>query len=167
MSGPPLFRVFKIILQRELTFFILLINHRRTATNAEGSVIVVTEIETLSTSSSKSSVAPVTATIHETLSAGNSTSSAKSDKKDDPPLSTGAIVGISVGGGVAVLALVGFIIWKFKQKRFGSFDDDDGRSPLSRNPKRLYEVHWWLIIPESLQPMESSGPNSTEMVMKP
>lgn len=67
------------------------------------------------------------ATVLETASASgaNATSTATSKSEDTSGLSTGAIVGISVVAGVAVLGLILFIVWKMKQKRFSSFDDDD------------------------------------------
>jgi nitrogen fixation-related uncharacterized protein len=68
------------------------------------------------------------------MSAGNAngTSSAKNADEDSGGLGTGAIVGISVVAGVVVLGLVLFLVWKLKQKRFASFDDDDGESRGSR-----------------------------------
>jgi hypothetical protein len=68
------------------------------------------------------------ATVFETASAtGNSTAAAassKSDSEDSGGLSTGVIIGIAVAGGVVVLAIALFVIWKLKQKRFGGYDDD-------------------------------------------
>jgi hypothetical protein len=98
--------------------------YSRVSTNAEGSVIYVTEVQTLSRSSAAEDRV---STIQETISAtdASSTSSAKSEDSSHG-LSTGAIVGISVVAGVIVLGLVLFLVWKLKQKRFASFDDDDG-----------------------------------------
>jgi cytoskeletal protein RodZ len=92
-------------------------------------------VETLSAASSGTNPSGTSyATVLETASSGssNGTSTAAKDEKDSSPLSTGAIVGISVVGGVGVLGLILFIIWKMKQKRFASFDDDDGESTIYR-----------------------------------
>ena len=100
------------------------------STNAQGSVVFITEVQTLSRSSQSGVVDPETATVLETMSAGNSNSTSNPKGKEDSgsSLSTGAIVGISVVAGVIVLGLVLFLVWKLKQKRFASFDDDDGES---------------------------------------
>lgn len=107
----------------------------RVSTDAQGSVIYVTEVQTLSRSSQTGAVDAQTATVLETMSAGNAngTSSAKNEDEDSGGLGTGAIVGISVVAGVVVLGLVLFLVWKLKQKRFASFDDDDGESSGSRH----------------------------------
>lgn len=103
-------------------------------TDAQGSVSYVTDTQTIRASESSSSTTKpaedVTsmATVFETASAtGNSTAAAasdKSDSKDSKGLSTGVIIGIAVAGGVVVLAIALFVIWKLKQKRFGGYDDD-------------------------------------------
>lgn len=103
-------------------------------TDAEGSVSYVTDVETIRASESASStVKPeehvtAMATVFETASVtGNSTAdaaSSKADSEDSGGLSTGVIIGISVAGGVVVLAIALFIIWKLKQKRFSGYDDD-------------------------------------------
>lgn len=105
----------------------VVVSATRVSTDAQGSVIYVTEVQTLSRSSQTGAVDPQTATVLETMSAGNAngTSSAKNEDEDSGGLGTGAIVGISVVAGVVVLGLVLFLVWKLKQKRFASFDDDD------------------------------------------
>lgn len=40
-------------------------------------------------------------------------------------LSTGSIIGLSVAGGVAVIGLIAFFIWKLTRKRFSDFDDGE------------------------------------------
>ncbi|KAH7884394.1 hypothetical protein F5I97DRAFT_1929267 [Phlebopus sp. FC_14] len=40
-------------------------------------------------------------------------------------LGTGSIVGLSVAGGVAVIGIISFFIWKFTRKRFSDFDDNE------------------------------------------
>jgi asparagine N-glycosylation enzyme membrane subunit Stt3 len=37
---------------------------------------------------------------------------------------TGTYIGLGVAGGIAVLGLIAFIVWKFNQKRFSQLDDD-------------------------------------------
>lgn len=103
-------------------------------TDAQGSVSYVTDVQTIRASESSSSTTKpaedVTslATVFETASAtGNSTAAAavsKNDSADSGGLSTGVIIGISVAGGVVVLAIALFVIWKLKQKRFSGYDDD-------------------------------------------
>jgi len=44
---------------------------------------------------------------------------------DSSSLSTGSIIGLSVAGGVAVIGLIAFFIWKLTRKRFSDFDDDE------------------------------------------
>lgn len=59
-----------------------------------------------------------------TSAAASSTSSAAGD--DDgggSGLGTSSIIGLSVAGGVAVIGVVAFFIWKFTRKRFGEYDD--------------------------------------------
>jgi hypothetical protein len=105
-------------------------------TDAQGSVSYVTDVQTIRASEASASTTKpaedVTsmATVFETASAtGNSTAAAasnKSDSQDSGGLSTGVIIGIAVAGGVVVLAIALFVIWKLKQKRFGGYDDDGG-----------------------------------------
>ncbi|KAH7913593.1 hypothetical protein BJ138DRAFT_1058795 [Hygrophoropsis aurantiaca] len=40
-------------------------------------------------------------------------------------LGTGSIIGLSVAGGVAVIAIVSFFIWKLTRKRFSDFEDNE------------------------------------------
>jgi len=61
------------------------------------------------------------------LPASATTSSAAATPTDDDDSSgpgKGTWIGIGVAGGVALLGLIGFVVWKFTQKRFSSFDDD-------------------------------------------
>ncbi|KAJ9097378.1 hypothetical protein QFC19_006848 [Naganishia cerealis] len=102
------------------------------STDAQGSVSYVTSVETVrATASSTQSLAnDVTSleTVFATASpTGNSSAAAASStagSNDSGGLSTGVIIAISVVGGVAVLAIGLFIIWKLKQKRFSGYDDD-------------------------------------------
>ena len=59
--------------------------------------------------------------------ASSTASSAGSNKSndDDDGVSTSTIVGLSVAGGVAVLGIVAFFIWKFTRKRFHDLDDSE------------------------------------------
>jgi hypothetical protein len=77
-------------------------------TDAAGStsLVIVTNPATTEASQTSSSAAPQT-----------SSSGGKGG------LGTGPIVGLSVAGGVAVLGVIGFIVWKFSKKRFSDFDD--------------------------------------------
>ncbi|KAG5647373.1 hypothetical protein DXG03_000441 [Asterophora parasitica] len=87
-----------------------------TSTDAQGGTVIVT-VTNPPTSSSSSAAAP--------------SQSAKNDDDDDSPaLGTGSIVAISVAGGVAVIALGAFLVWKFTRKRFADFDDSTYIYPL-------------------------------------
>ncbi|KAF7312530.1 hypothetical protein MIND_00266900 [Mycena indigotica] len=75
-------------------------------------------------------VATVNVTLTSTLPLSSSPSQTPADnnKKDDddsPGLSTGGIAGLAAAGGVAVLCLAGFLIWKLTRKKGGEFDDNE------------------------------------------
>ncbi|KAJ9108764.1 hypothetical protein QFC21_000084 [Naganishia friedmannii] len=102
-------------------------------TDAEGSVIYVTSVETVraSFSSSTTSIVDDTTSLKTMFAiasaTGNSSAAGASQPAtlgDSKVLSTGVIIAISVAGGVVVLAIVLFFIWKLKQKRFSGYDDD-------------------------------------------
>ncbi|KAG8832878.1 hypothetical protein FRC17_000448 [Serendipita sp. 399] len=76
-------------------------------TNDEGEI--VTEVVTVTPTSSASA-----------------TPSGGSDGGKPSSSSKGTFIGLGVAGGVAVVALIGFIVWKMTQKRFQQFDNDDG-----------------------------------------
>ncbi|KAH6913203.1 hypothetical protein BKA70DRAFT_1369879 [Coprinopsis sp. MPI-PUGE-AT-0042] len=73
----------------------------------------------------------VTQTSVKTNSRSSSATSASStptdtgDKNQDEGIGTGAIVGMSVAGGLAVLGIIAFFVWKFTRKRFSSFDESE------------------------------------------
>ncbi|KAG6832795.1 hypothetical protein H0H92_009413 [Tricholoma furcatifolium] len=80
-----------------------------TSTDAGGSTVIVTA--TTTPASTTSSSASATAT--------------NSDSDGSSGLGTGSIVGIAVAGGVAIIGIIAFIVWKFTRKRFGDFDDNE------------------------------------------
>ncbi|KAG2359075.1 hypothetical protein BDR07DRAFT_237129 [Suillus spraguei] len=53
----------------------------------------------------------------------SSTESSSASSSSSGGLGTGSIIGLSVAGGVAVIAIISFFIWKFTRKRFADFDD--------------------------------------------
>ncbi|KAG9315042.1 hypothetical protein JVU11DRAFT_4154 [Chiua virens] len=53
------------------------------------------------------------------------TSSSSSSDGGDSGLSTGSIIGLSVSGGIAALAIILFFVWKLTRKRFSDFDDNE------------------------------------------
>jgi len=55
----------------------------------------------------------------------SATPSANSGGGGSSALGTGPIVGLSVAGGVAVIGIVAFLIWKLTRKRFSDFDDNE------------------------------------------
>lgn len=56
-------------------------------------------------------------------SSSQPTPSAPPSSDNSSSLSTGSIIGLSVAGGVAVIGLIAFFIWKLTRKRFSDFDD--------------------------------------------
>ncbi|KAF7316662.1 hypothetical protein HMN09_00398900 [Mycena chlorophos] len=77
----------------------------------------------------------VTVTTTSTSSAtqsGNATNTAGADQATttnantgSTGLSTGGIAGLAAAGGVAVLCLIGFFVWKLTRSRGGDFDDNE------------------------------------------
>lgn len=66
----------------------------------------------------------MTSSSSATDSASASASSAASDSGGSGGgLGTGSIVGLSVAGGIAVIGIIAFFVWKFTRKRFADFDD--------------------------------------------
>ncbi|KAJ9125118.1 hypothetical protein QFC22_000072 [Naganishia vaughanmartiniae] len=102
-------------------------------TDAQGSVVYVTSVETVRATSSPSTTSLVDdttllETVFATTSAtGGSAAAAESHSTTaghSKGLSTAVIIAISVVGGVVVLAIGLFVIWKLQQKKSGGYDDD-------------------------------------------
>lgn len=55
------------------------------------------------------------------------TDTPKDDPNESSGLSTGSIVGLSVAGGIALLGIVAFFVWKFTRKRWSATYDDGKR----------------------------------------
>ncbi|KAG2341842.1 hypothetical protein BDR05DRAFT_964909 [Suillus weaverae] len=55
----------------------------------------------------------------------SSTQSSSASSGSSSGLGTGSIIGLSVAGGVAVIGIISFFIWKFTRKRFTDFDDNE------------------------------------------
>ncbi|KAG2750139.1 hypothetical protein P692DRAFT_20848651 [Suillus brevipes Sb2] len=70
---------------------------------------------------------PITSTIviTPTSSASPSSTESSTSGSSSSGLGTGSIVGLSVAGGVAVIGIISFFIWKFTRKRFADFDDNE------------------------------------------
>lgn len=64
----------------------------------------------------------MTTTSSSTSASPTQTSGGSSDSGG---LGTGSIVGMSVAGGVAVIGIIAFFVWKFTRKRFADFDDNE------------------------------------------
>ncbi|PBL03318.1 hypothetical protein ARMGADRAFT_1022023 [Armillaria gallica] len=58
-------------------------------------------------------------------SSASSSSADSSNSGGSSGVSTGTIIGLSVAGGVALLGIIGFIVWKLTRKRFSDFDDGE------------------------------------------
>jgi hypothetical protein len=61
----------------------------------------------------------------ETSSSATPTPPADNSTDSSGP-SKGTYIGLGVAGGIALLGLIAFIVWKFTQKRFAQLDDDGG-----------------------------------------
>jgi len=85
-----------------------------TSTGLDGSQVTVTSFVT-------NSAADATAS--------SATPSSTETAKDDGGIKTSTIIGLSVAGGVALLGVVGFVIWKFTRKRYSDFDDEPIKWP--------------------------------------
>ncbi|THH15786.1 hypothetical protein EW146_g4744 [Bondarzewia mesenterica] len=66
----------------------------------------------------------ITASPASSTSASASPSSSAGASKEDSGVSSSTIIGLSVAGGVAVIGIVAFFVWKFTRKRFGDGLDD-------------------------------------------
>lgn len=66
-----------------------------------------------------------TIVITPTSSTSPSSTQSSSSSSSSSGLGTGSIVGLSVAGGVAVIGIISFFIWKFTRKRFADFDDNE------------------------------------------
>ncbi|KIK55183.1 hypothetical protein GYMLUDRAFT_76731 [Collybiopsis luxurians FD-317 M1] len=84
-----------------------------TSTGSDGGTVVVTETSTPTDSSSSAS------------SSATSGADSSNNNNDSSGLGTGSIIGLSVAGGVAVLGIIAFFIWKLTRKRFSDFDDNE------------------------------------------
>ena len=83
-----------------------------TGANGEVETIIVTTLVT--PSSTSSSVAP------------SQTSNEDNDNTGSKGVGTSTIVGLSVAGGIALIVVVGFVVWKFTRKRANDdFDDSE------------------------------------------
>ncbi|KAK0480176.1 hypothetical protein IW261DRAFT_118357 [Armillaria novae-zelandiae] len=86
------------------------------STNDAGEAVTVTITSTNSRSSQTESASS---------SGASSSSTSSSSSGGSSGVSTGTIIGLSVAGGVALLGIIGFIVWKFTRKRFSDFDDGE------------------------------------------
>jgi hypothetical protein len=73
-----------------------------------------------------------------TPSAGPSQTAASSNSASGgSSVGTSTIIGLSVAGGVAVLCVIGFFVWKFTRKRIGAYDNSCVFSPRPHYDHRL------------------------------
>jgi hypothetical protein len=79
-------------------------------TSIDGSLVTTVTVVAPSSSTSSSQAAP-------------SSSTPPPSNSGSGGLSTGSIIGLSVAGGVAVIGLIAFFVWKLTRKRFSDFDD--------------------------------------------
>ncbi|RDB25654.1 hypothetical protein Hypma_006798 [Hypsizygus marmoreus] len=83
----------------------------------------VTEVS-LSTDASGVEVT-VTITSTPSVTSETTTPSATETTNESSGLGIGPIIGMSVAGGVAVIAIIAFFVWKFSKKRRSDFDDGE------------------------------------------
>lgn len=95
-----------------------------TGSNGEVETIIATVVVTPSLASSS-------AQPSQSSDADNSNTGTKG-------VGTSTIVGLSVAGGVALIVVIGFIVWKFTRKRAGDDFDDSEFVSLSRWGSALY-----------------------------
>ncbi|KAJ7067162.1 hypothetical protein C8F01DRAFT_961815, partial [Mycena amicta] len=85
--------------------------------------------QSLTTSDGDVITVNVTSTITSQLSSSSFSSTAAADNKDTKNTSSGlgpgGIAGLAAAGGVALLCVAGFFIWKCTRKRGGDFDDNE------------------------------------------
>ncbi|KAF8633225.1 hypothetical protein AX15_001460 [Amanita polypyramis BW_CC] len=87
-----------------------------------------TQSITLSTSTDTNGVpATITVTSSSSSSAPSTSSTGIPSNSDGSTggLGVGPIIGMSVAGGIAVIGIVAFVIWKMTRKRFSDFDDNE------------------------------------------
>ncbi|EFI27893.1 hypothetical protein CC1G_14384 [Coprinopsis cinerea okayama7 len=53
------------------------------------------------------------------------TSKPKEDNDEGEGIGTGSIIGMSVAGGLAVIGIIAFFVWKLTRKKFSTFDDNE------------------------------------------
>lgn len=86
----------------------------------------------------------VTSVIVITPSASSATPSStqsSSSSSSSSGLGTGSIIGLSVAGGVAVIGIISFFVWKFTRKRFADFDDNEAIKWPELNNTHGSDVH--------------------------
>ncbi|KAG1722158.1 hypothetical protein EDB19DRAFT_1645959 [Suillus lakei] len=84
---------------------------------------VTTSVQVSTNSAGQEFTSTVVITPTSSPSTSSTPSSAASGSSSG--LGTGSIVGLSVAGGVAVIGIISFFIWKFTRKRFADFDDNE------------------------------------------
>ncbi|KAG5341604.1 hypothetical protein C0989_009090 [Termitomyces sp. Mn162] len=102
-------------------------NSQLTATSPTPATSVATSLSVSTDPGGSTTVVVVTNSLPPT-SSDTATPTASKGADDDGAqsgLGTGSIVGISVAGGVAVIAILAFVVWKFTRKRFADFDDNE------------------------------------------
>ncbi|KAF8519550.1 hypothetical protein JB92DRAFT_1988354 [Gautieria morchelliformis] len=85
-----------------------------------------TEVVTSASVSTDAQGVQTTVIVTNTPSPASATASPSSTStSQDSSVRPGTIIGLSVAGGIAALAIIGFIIWKLTRKRFADLDTDE------------------------------------------
>ncbi|KAK0469517.1 uncharacterized protein EV420DRAFT_38399 [Desarmillaria tabescens] len=111
-------------------------NNQQTTSQNNAQTSQTPQIQTTESVSTNDAGQPVTVTITNTntrssetgsatSSSASSSSTSSSSSSGSSGVSTGTIIGLSVAGGVALLGIIGFIVWKLTRKRFSDFDDGE------------------------------------------
>lgn len=87
-----------------------------TSTGADGQATTITTLVTPSNTA--------------TSSAADASSTSSTTDDDDGGIKTSTIIGLSVAGGIGLLGVIAFIVWKVTRKRYSDYDD--GTLPITK-----------------------------------
>ncbi|KAG1726693.1 uncharacterized protein EDB91DRAFT_1165746 [Suillus paluster] len=110
-------------------------------TQTTAAPLPVTTSEQVTTNSAGQVITSFVQVTVTSSSATPSSTQSSSSSSSSSGLGTGSIVGLSVAGGVAVIGIVSFFVWKFTRKRFADFDDNEAIKWPELNTHGGSDVH--------------------------